>query len=91
MARKVVSSQRKVRHTRPMSAKIVLEQTDEVYPTYINHAEISQNRHEFCISLARLPSKFASAMLKEIQETGEIHVPVLAQLLMPPTLGRVVI
>ena len=66
--------------------KVVLNVSDGVPSYYVNHAEVSQTRHDFSIHFAQVPSKFSSDTIALIKETHVLPLEPMLQVTIPPTL-----
>jgi hypothetical protein len=68
-----------------VTVKIVLDAPENVPSYYVNYAEVNFSINEFALSAVRVPIRFDSATLKNIQATGEMPLQADVQLLIPPT------
>ena len=64
----------------------LVQLTDMTPAYYINHAEVSSNPYEICITVARLPSKLTPERLAGAQDSGHLEVDAELQILFAPSL-----
>ena len=69
-----------------LAVRVILEVGSDVPSYYINYADVAQSNHEFTLSVAKMPTRLGPQAVRTLQETGELHVETLLQLLIPPTL-----
>jgi hypothetical protein len=67
----------------PTPVKVFLEYGGE--PLYANYAEVSSAQHEFQLAFALAPTKPTAEQLEQVNG-GTMRLPVLVQILLPPTI-----
>ncbi len=68
-----------------ITARIVMDITEDTPVYYINYAEIIHSRHEFGMYAVQLPTKLSAQDADQAKTSGELHLEPVLQLLMPPT------
>ncbi|HEY2781068.1 MAG TPA: hypothetical protein VGI90_09830 [Steroidobacteraceae bacterium] len=66
--------------------KILLNDDADIPSYYVNYAEITQGMHEFSLYVAKVPGRLSAETLATVQETNELRVDPLLQIVFPPTL-----
>src|SRR5690348_8026819 len=79
-------SARKSSEPTSITTKIRVEVTSDTPTYYSNYIEISHNRHEFAMTVARAPSKVSPTQIAEAKATGEFVLTPEIQILFPPSL-----
>jgi transposase-like protein len=69
-----------------LAVQVILDSNEDTSTVYANHAEISHNMNEFCVSFARVPTRISQDTISHIREHGKISVPTLIQVVLPPTI-----
>lgn len=83
MAKKKVASK-----VRALSVTVGAQATPSTPMYYANHAEVSHSRHEFVLSLVRVPTKFPPAQVAGLVKGETLLLEPEAQVTIPPTLLR---
>lgn len=87
MARTVKSAARKQeRVAAEVTARMLLEVTDDTPVYYVNYAEVTHSAHDFALLLGRTPAKPDAMQIEELQETGDIRTEAMLQILLPTTI-----
>lgn len=66
--------------------RIAMETGDGAAVFYVNYAEISQTKNDFCLTGGRVPARFGPSKVAEMKETGLLVVEGEVQLILPPTI-----
>jgi hypothetical protein len=69
-----------------VAAKVVWSVPSDLPSYYVNEAEVSHSRHEFSLTVGKLPTELNAATRMAAAETGEIRIVALLQVFVPPTL-----
>lgn len=68
-----------------LTAKILVEISDDTATYYVNHAEVAIGQHELALTFARLPAKPTRSELFEAEKNGTLIVTPDIQVLFAPS------
>lgn len=69
-----------------VQVKMRVDITPDTPNYYVNFAEVSQTPHDFCLAVARIPSKISTSHQQELKASGVISIDPTLTLTLPPTL-----
>lgn len=73
---------------KPTTLRIQVEAPSDLPFHYANYIGVSHSKNEFALSIARIPTLFNSARLKEIKDKGVLDIEPDLQIVIPTTVIR---